>query len=530
MSSKRSYPIQSRQELEAKIVEANKELTLSKREIKSLEAGVLKLQEKLRVQQGLVSKKQYEHDDLEIQRDSLVQRLNKLLEYAEDVSGNTLAIDIDAPVEKKVKRTKSPRVETYIELDQDSPPRKREKKRKMNAIVAPAIPSPIQEEEKAPTPAVEFADHFWATTETAKLLSQPRNILVADGCPRKMRCSAFHPTQNDIFSTFSDCGTLMLWKFQPHFRDLRHVLKVSPQVFRQVGQACVEAFSWFSQGDKLALGFRDHIDNYGEICVVEWDSGFENPPNRVWNRKSSLMSKYDKILAFIYLLDCIRGVTCIEWYNDNLLVAGGANHSVVLWKYTDAAPSAANMRTLHSEHKSEIRSICLHDYSQSIFSGASDGLVVKYDLHEQVASTIIDRRQINNIPKINSVLPHPNNPHLLMVSCVHPTNQTLLLHDLRVHNNTNMPSMVWYKSQSDTRSMTQTITPRWSSAGMHVSCGSINGEVHLWDVRACKRKMNTPHQSIRLHKKTVLHANWHAQHNVLMSISNDRNIGVITFQ
>ncbi|OQR83818.1 hypothetical protein ACHHYP_14249 [Achlya hypogyna] len=529
MASKRPHAqpaMPSREALESRLQEATADLAACKKDIVAIEAEIGRLQKTLKDKVDILAKKRYELEDLDIVRDSLLKRLDRYLVYAENVSaGGIPIVDIEAPIEKRLRTSPSPQTKKKVKVITitESPPAlpPRDKKRKISVAVSPMsppIPTKSSNKSVASPAATNFPDQFWGSTDTAKYLSLPRTNMVSDGCGRKLRCSAFHPTEHDTLSTFSDDGTMMLWQYLPHFRDLRHVLQVPPAIFRVDGQACVEDFSWFkSGGNKIALGFRDPAANMGEICVVEWGAGFQKPPDRVWNRSSSLVSK---------------GIAAIEWLDDSHIVTGGANHSVVVWKYTDSAPSPSNMQTLHSDHRSEIRALCVHEHSSAIFSGALDGLVIRYDLHHQSATTIVEKRLTNNIAKINSVLAHPNHPHLLMVSCVNANNQTLLLHDLRMRQPTalsGMPSMVWYKSTGDSRPMSQLITPRWSTAGMHVSCGSTGGEVHLWDIRACKRD-NVPHQSMRIHQKPVLHANWHAKQNVLMSISNDRHIGVITFQ
>ncbi|KDO24505.1 hypothetical protein SPRG_10321 [Saprolegnia parasitica CBS 223.65] len=466
MASKRPYAapaLPSRQQLETRLVENGADLATCKKDIEALEADIAKLQDALRVQQALLAKKQYAREDLELQRDSLEKRLQRFLLYAENRTAPI--VDVDAPLEKKLRIVKPLSPVVSVITITESPPR-REKKRKMSPLPPPPLPAPsnapILPEVRPRTPTIaNFPDQFWSTTEVAKLLSQPRMNMIADGCSRKMRCSSFHPNNPDLFSTFADDGTLMLWQYQPHFRDLKHVLQVPPSIFRHTGHACVEDFQWYpGNGNKIALGFQKPNADAGEICVVEWNQGFAKPPDRVWNRSSSLASK---------------GVSCIDWLDEKHLVTGGPNHSVVVWKYTDAAASATNMKTLHADHRSEIRSLCVHPHSPSVFSGALDGLVIGYDLHHQSATTVLEKRQTNNIAKINAVLAHPNHPHLLMVSCVHSTQQTMLLHDLRIKTSsslTSMPSMVWYKSTGDARAMSQYTTPRWSTAGMHVSCGS----------------------------------------------------------
>ena len=107
-------------------------------------------------------------------------------------------------------------------------------------------------------------------------------------------------------------------------------------------------------------------------------------------------------------------------------------------------------------------------------------------------------RRKPTICKINSILEHPHNPNLLLVSSVEQAQHNLLLHDLRQRYDSNEISLTWEGS-----SMSQYVVPRWSPAGYHVSCGSKTGVVNIWDVRMRGDKYPTvePQQALRVHRK-----------------------------
>ncbi len=93
-----------------------------------------------------------------------------------------------------------------------------------------------------------------------------------------------------------------------------------------------------------------------------------------------------------------------------------------------------------------------------------------------------------------------------MISCIDPHQHEILLYDLRVrYNANNTLTMTWPKGSSN-KSLSQYIEPRWSPAGMHVSCGSTFGQVHIWDIRVRGKSYPQllPHQSLDVHSKFVV--------------------------
>ncbi|CAI5710324.1 unnamed protein product [Peronospora farinosa] len=373
-------------------------------------------------------------------------------------------------------------------------------------------------------------DHFWGRSPTPKLLANHRFRAIPDGSARKGRHLAFNPIQPQIFATSPDEGGLILWSYQRQDQDIAKVVTLMPSSFRE-GSPCAEAISWSPDGNRMAMAFRDPVNEKGEFCIVQLhqlkleDSRTSQslPGNRITSKCTTLHP---------------RGISTIDWLpSDNgpettsrqLITTGNSDHAVVLWEEHENRQNGGldlKWTVLHRDHRSEVKSLCVHSKRDCLYTGGLDGLLVRYDLNKGRTETVLERRK-PNISKINSVLEHPHNPNLLLVSCVEQTRHSLLLHDLRQRYDGNEMSLTW-----ESGAMSQYVVPRWSPAGYHVSCGSKTGVVNIWDVRMRGDKFPTvePQQALRVHHKTVLHATWHPRYDAMFSVSHDRTIGLLTFR
>uniref|UniRef100_K3WWK4 Uncharacterized protein n=1 Tax=Globisporangium ultimum (strain ATCC 200006 / CBS 805.95 / DAOM BR144) TaxID=431595 RepID=K3WWK4_GLOUD len=383
--------------------------------------------------------------------------------------------------------------------------------------------------------STEIPDHFWGKADTPKLLAQHRVRTIPDGSVRKGRHLAFNPMKPDIFATSSDDGGLILWNYERPNHEISKLVSFAPNSFRQDNQ-CAESIVWSPDGNRLAIAFRDPMDGRGEFCIVrlhQLELTDSNKPQKIpSDRVSSTTSTQHS-----------RGISAIEWiptgYGSDVtshrLVTAGSDHAVVLWEEDENMKSGQNYKwkILHREHRSEVKTICVHSQRQAVFTGSFDGQVIRYDMGKFLPHTVMERRK-PTISKINAVLEHPHNPNILLVSSVEQSEHSILLHDLReryVSSRNSTMTLSWVKS-SDAKSMSQYIVPRWSPAGMHVSCGSKSGLVNIWDVRVRGPSFPVvlPQQSIAVHQKTVLHATWHPRYNAIFSVSNDRTLGLLTFR
>ncbi|DAZ97449.1 TPA: hypothetical protein N0F65_009900 [Lagenidium giganteum] len=414
-------------------------------------------------------------------------------------------------------------------------PRSSKKSHHRSSSKRSATPTPTP----TPTPVAEpvVVDYFWGRANKPKLLSQPRIRTFPDGCARKLRNLAFNPIKTDVFVTSSDDGALVLWNYVRQTQQISRLVSFTPSSFRDECQ-CAESIAWSPDGNRLALGFRDAINGQSDFCVVKLHQlsltdatkPMVIPADRMVRKSTTLHS---------------RGINTIAWVPEGTgdaltsrgLITAGSDHAVVLWEEHEALSAGRRdlpdfkWKVLHREHKSEVRALAVHSDRRWVFTGGLDGLVVRYDMQSYRATTLMERRK-PSISKINEILEHPHNPNLLLVSSIEQAEQNLFLHDLRerYRDYRDAMTLTWVKA-SDSRSMSQYIVPRWSHGGFHVSCGSNSGVVNVWDVRMRDKTypVTTPHQELRVHQKQVLHATWHPRYDALFSVSNDRNIGLLTF-
>ncbi|KAG6592793.1 U5 snRNP-specific protein-like factor [Phytophthora cinnamomi] len=398
-----------------------------------------------------------------------------------------------------------------------------EVKKEMESSAATAKTAVVPVEDSMP-------DHFWGRSHTPKLLANHRFRAIPDGSIRKGRHLAFNPIQPQIFATSPDEGGLILWSYQRQDQDIAKVVTLMPSSFRRENP-CAEAISWSPDGNRMAMAFRDPVDNQSEFCVVQLhqlkledsDTPQPLPKDRLTSKRTSIHQ---------------RGISAIDWLptgfgpettSRQVITTGSSDHAVMLWEeHEDVKNGGLDLKfsVLHRDHRSEVRSLCVHSKRDCLYTGGLDGLMIRYDLNEGCTQIVIERRK-PHISKINAVLEHPHNPNLLLVSCVEQSSHNLLLHDLRQPYEPNGMSLTW---QGGT--MSQYVVPRWSPAGYHVSCGSKTGVVNIWDVRMRGEKYPAvlPQQSLRVHHKTVLHATWHPRYDAMFSVSHDRTLGLLTFR
>lgn len=397
-----------------------------------------------------------------------------------------------------------------VQIKEETPKTKKASKSKSKAKTpAPVTVVPPKMAAKSMQTSTVLADYFWGKIETPKLLVQHRAKLTPDGSARKGRNLAFNPKNTDYFATTSDDGGLIMWKYDRSKQEVSKDASFDPISFRKESQ-CAESIAWSPDGQRLAMAFRDPLRGEGEFCVVRLDQLELKDPaipqiiseRRIMRRSTTLHS---------------RGISAIEWVpsgsgddvTSSSLITAGSDHAVMLWdEYVTPTGSVdLKWKVLHREHRSEVKTVCVHSQRNAVFTGGLDGLLLRYDMHKMETQTIMERRK-PSISKINAVLEHPHNPNVLLVSSVEQAEHSILLHDLRQryaeHRDSTM-TLTWIKS-SDAKSMSQYIVPRWSPAGLHVSCGSKSGVVNIWDirVRGPKYPLVYPQQALRVHRTLQL--------------------------
>ncbi|KAG3032180.1 hypothetical protein PC121_g4083 [Phytophthora cactorum] len=522
----------SLQDIEDAIVETERELDPKKKELEELKEQLKKLQKR-------VENKEIEVYDIQVELDALKMRRERRLPSRRSGSSRE-----EKTSRRSRSRSKSNRRETRRSssnpraskrpciVDEDDEGSDdddcvivdpSEVKQELESNAAPAKSTVVPVEDSMP-------DHFWGRSNVPKLLANHRFRAIPDGSSRKGRHLAFNPIQPQIFATSPDEGGLILWSYQRQDQDVAKVVTLTPPSFRR-DNPCAEAISWSPDGNRMAMAFRDPLQEKGEFCIVQLhqlkleDSDMPQPipRDRITSKRTVLHS---------------RGISAIDWLptgfgpettSRQLITTGNSDHAVVLWEEHEDSKSGGldlKFNVLHRDHRSEVKSLCVHSQRDCLYTGGLDGLLIRYDLKKGRSEVVMERRK-PSISKINAVLEHPHNPNLLLVSSVEQSRHNLLLHDLRQRYDRNGMSLTWEGS-----SMSQYVVPRWSPAGYHVSCGSKTGVVNIWDVRMRGENYPAvlPQQSLRVHHKTVLHATWHPRYDAMFSVSHDRTLGLLTFR
>ncbi|CEG39985.1 U5 snRNP-specific protein-like factor and related proteins [Plasmopara halstedii] len=506
----------------------------TERELKPMMKQLEELKDQLKKLQKRVETKEIEIYDLQVDLDALRKRRERRLPSHHSASSCN-----EEPFKRsrsKSERRNSRRSKSHVSkrpciVDEDDESSdddcvivdKNEVKEeaKPNAMAISSTVVPIED---------SMPDHFWGRSTEPKLLANYRFRAIPDGSVRKGRHLAFNPIQPQIFATSPDEGGLILWSYQRQDQDISKVVTLTPPSFRR-DNPCAESIAWSPDGNRMAMAFRDPVEEKGEFCVVQLhqlkledsDKPQPIPRDRITSKCTTLHS---------------RGISAIDWLPSGfgsettshlLVTTGNSDHAVVLWEEHEVGQQDGldfKFNVLHRDHRSEVKSLCVHSKRECLFTGGLDGLLIRYDLNKGSSSIVMERRK-PNISKINSILEHPHNPNMLLVSSVEQSRHDLLLYDLRQRYDHTTMSLTW-----EGTSMSQYVVPRWSPAGYHVSCGSKTGVVNIWDVRMRGENYPRvrPHQSLRVHHKTVLHATWHPRYDAMFSVSHDRTLGLLTFR
>ncbi|CAI5711120.1 unnamed protein product [Hyaloperonospora brassicae] len=519
-------------EIEDAIANAEQELKPKKKELDDLRGQMEKFRKR-------VEAKELEVYDMQVDLDALRKRRDRRLPSHQSESSRE---------DKPAKRPKSTQRESRHSVSRPRPSKRpcivdeeddeectdddddvviiepHEMKQELGNSAAAATGSTVVPVEDS------MPDHFWGRSPTPKLLANHRFRAIPDGSARKGRHLAFNPIQPQIFATSPDEGGLILWSYQRQDQDIAKVVTLTPSSFRR-SSPCAEAVSWSPDGNRMAMAFRDPVDDKGELCIVQLhqlkleDSCTPQslPRDRITSKRTILHP---------------RGISTIGWLpsgfgsetsSRQVITTGNSDHAVVLWEeHEDRQSGALDLKwsVLHRDHRSEVKSLCIHSKRDCLYTGGFDGLLIRYDVNKGCTETVMERRK-PNICKINSILEHPHNPNLLLVSSVEQAQHNMLLYDVRQRYDSREMSLTWEGS-----STSQYIVPRWSPAGYHVSCGSKTGVVNIWDVRMRGDKYPTvePQQALRVHSKTVLHATWHPRYDAMFTVSHDRTLGLLTFR
>jgi len=259
-----------------------------------------------------------------------------------------------------------------------------------------------------------------------------------------------------------------------------------------------ESLSWNSSGTKVALIFADMLG--AQVTIVN-TSKLPKAKFRFLSPKPHSMPLTAVRFASGSAQDC--------------LLTGSQDHKIFHWNI--GASAAANF--VHQCHTSSILSLEVSNNNGYLCSGGADRKFICFSLDKSLV--LIERVFVG---KVNSVSSSPTREDTILIS---HTSKTEQLHVLDYRCKSSVMKFSW--CSKSTSVLSRYIFPSWSPCGNFIACGSVDPQIHIWDIRF-SRQYGLPTQSISCHRKRVLYASFHpVAINRLVSISSDRTMGLHRF-
>lgn len=324
--------------------------------------------------------------------------------------------------------------------------------------------------------------------------------LVASNHSRKLRCLAINPADDQLLITSALDGRLSLWRLQAHGSALS---AVSTTNCSTVDGRWPEDVVWHPHGDKLFAAYTADGGS-SQVSTINLNTSQEK-------RVTHFQEKP-------HIKGIVNVIRFMPWGEDEVPFAtGGADHAVMLWQEKNAG-SWKPQKVHRDIHSSGVSGVAGLQQKKSILSVGVDKRIIGFDV---VASKVDFRHQVEC--KCIDVLPNPLDFNLFLVQTGSHGKQ-LRLFDIRMRQ-TEIHSFGWKQETSDSQSAL--INSAWSPDGFHISTGSADPVIHIFDIRYTG---HTPSQSLSAHRKRVFKAAWHPTLSLLVSISSDLNIGLHTIE
>ncbi|KAK1407137.1 hypothetical protein QVD17_38748 [Tagetes erecta] len=334
--------------------------------------------------------------------------------------------------------------------------------------------------------------------------SSPRtvNCLSSNHIPsqhkRKLRSLALCPTNDQLFVTSALDGLVNLWQIQARGDRSSASLLSTSDCGSSINRRWPEDIAWHPHGDRLFTVYSaDGGDS--QIAVLNLNKPKEKKRVTFFEDKP-------------HVKGIINSIMFMPW-EDVCFVTGGSDHAVVQW--TEKNEDSWKPKMLHRNmHSSAVMGVAGMQQKQMVVSVGADKRIIGFDLQTGRADY---KHQIES--KCMSVLPNPCDFNLFMVQTSTPERQ-LRLFDIRLRR-TEIHEFGWKQESSESQSAL--INQAWSPDGYHLTSGSADPTIHIFDIRY---NSNKPSQSIKAHQKRVFKAAWHHTLPLLISISSDLNIGI----
>ncbi|KAF3337300.1 U5 small nuclear ribonucleoprotein [Carex littledalei] len=316
---------------------------------------------------------------------------------------------------------------------------------------------------------------------------------------KKLRCLDLCPTDDTVFASSGLDGAVSLWEVQNKGNSAKFLGSMdclSPNQRRWP-----EDIAWHPDGQRI---FAVHSAEGGDSQVSSFSL-------KQLGRKKTAFFLENKA----HEKGTINRISFMPWRGQSsCFVTSGSDHAVVLWK-EGKKDGCWGQKLLHmNHHTSAVMAAFGLQYKEAVLSVGMDRRVVLFDI---VAGSIDFKFQLDS--KCLNALPSPSNSNLYLVQIGSPGKQ-LRLFDIR-EKPEELHVFGWDQGQSEPQSAL--INSAWSPDGWHISSGSNDPLIHIFDIRYSGQR---PSESLKAHSKRVFKAVWHSSLPLLISISSDQHIGM----
>ncbi|CAH8286042.1 unnamed protein product [Eruca vesicaria subsp. sativa] len=321
--------------------------------------------------------------------------------------------------------------------------------------------------------------------------------MLPSGHTKRMRSLALSPSNRDLFATSALDGVVHFWKL--------HSDRSSATLFKTVNRVEVDQKRW-------AEDIAWHPHKSALFSVYTADEGHAQISALYLNEaRETCESKFLKDRP--HSKGLINRIMFTPW-DDPCFITGGCDHAVVLWR-EQGESNAWKSRLLHKDlHTSAVMGVAGMRHNNLVLSCGDDRRFVGFDTREE---KVTFKHRLDN--KCTNLLPNPRDNNLVMLQ-TRQLDRQLRLYDVRLPQ-TELFSFGWKQESSESQSAL--INQSWSPDGLHISSGSSDPAIHIFDIRY---NAASPSLSIKAHKKRVFKAEWHSSNQLLVSISSDLEIGI----
>ncbi|KAG7555884.1 WD40 repeat [Arabidopsis suecica] len=314
---------------------------------------------------------------------------------------------------------------------------------------------------------------------------------------KRMRSLALSPSNRELFATSALDGAVHFWKLQSD--------RSTATLFKTVNRVAINQKKW-------AEDIAWHPHKSALFSAYTADEGHPQI-SAIYLNEAGESCKSQFLEGRPHSKGLINRIMFTPW-DDPCFITGGSDHAVVLWR-DQCENNAWKPTLLHRDlHSSAVMGVTGMRHKNLVLSCGDDRRFVGFDAREE---KVTFKHRLDN--RCTNILPNPRDVNLVMVH-TRQLDRQLRLYDVRLPQ-TELFSFGWKQESSESQSAL--INQSWSPDGLHISSGSADPVIHIFDIRY---NAPSPSLSMKAHKKRVFKAEWHSSYPLLVSISSDLAIGI----